>query len=467
MKKIFSFIVFYFSLLSFCFAQTSNISGIINSYISVSAVGLQSATVASATSFGVGNRVLLIQMKGATINTTNTNSYGTIINYNNAGNYEMATIASITGNTINFVLPVLRSYTPSDLIQLVKVPSYNNVVVTGQLTCTPWNGSTGGVLAFEANGTITFNADIDVSGAGFLGGALSNGAITGCAADTSDYVLPSTSLAAARKGEGIFNPTSVNIDGKGAWANGGGSGNDCNGGGAGGGNFGLGGHGGDPKVNVSCPPYFYQNSGGNSGKNLTYSNAVNKIFLGGGGGAGHQNDGAGTAGTKGGGIVLISGQSIVGNNHVINSNGIDNTIVAGIDGQGGGGAGGTVLLNVCSYTSLNVSVIGGLGGHDNFTGSDCHGKGGGGAGGVVWSSSPLTNVTTVLTGGAPGTFTSSACLCNGTSNGATQGGVGGALTGLVVPGSTTPIKIVDTTICSSSPVVLDAGTASSYTWSNG
>ena len=124
MKKIFSFIVFYFFLLSLGFTQTSNISGIINSYTSVSAVGLQSATVASAVSLGIGNRVLLIQMKGATINQTNTNSYGTIINYNNAGNYEMATIASIAGNTISFASPVSRSYTPSDLVQLVKVPSY-------------------------------------------------------------------------------------------------------------------------------------------------------------------------------------------------------------------------------------------------------------------------------------------------------------------------------------------------------
>lgn len=469
MKLRFYFIVFFIPFV--LSGQTANISGNINSYSKVNAVAAQSVDVGSAAGFVVNDRVLIIQMKGATINTVNSPSFGAITSYNDAGNYEFATVASISGTTITFVNPLIRTYTSSGFVQLVKVPAYNNVVVTGALTCNAWNGTTGGVLAFEASGTITLNANIDVSGKGFLGGALSNGAITGCAADTFDYFMAAGNLAGALKGEGIVNPNISMADGKGAWANGGGAGNDCNGGGAGGGNYGLGGHGGDPKVNVSCPPYFYQNSGGNSGKALQYSNAINKVFMGGGGGCGHQNDGTGTAGQVGGGIVILRGASLTGNNNYIKSNGVDNNLVAGIDGQGGGGAGGSVLLDVCSINTLNVSVIGGKGGIDNFNGSDCHGKGGGGGGGIVWvAPSTMMGVTTTLTGGMPGVFTYAACLCYNTSNGATQGGTGGTLTGLVIPGTTSassPGNVTDTTVCTSGSVQLTASSSSSYSWSTG
>lgn len=464
------YLFFLFLLPSVILCQTSNISGIINSYVNVTSIGSQFVIVMSATGFNINDRVLLIQMKGATINTTNTSAFGTILNYNNAGNYEFATITSIAGSTITFANPIIRTYSPSDFVQLVKVPTYTNVVINGLLTCLPWNGTIGGILVFEASGTITLNANIDVSGNGFLGGALSNGAITSCLGDTFDFVLPSTSLAAARKGEGIVDPNLSMADAKGAYANGGGGGNDCNAGGAGGGNYGLGGHGGDDKVNVSCPPFYYENSGGHPGKNLQYSNSANKIFLGGGGGCGHQNDGAGTAGVSGGGIVIILGSSITGNNYYIKSNGSDNNIIAGIDGQGGGGAGGTVLLDACAINSLNVSVTGGKGGVDNFTGSDCHGKGGGGAGGIIWVSSSIAGITAFLTGGLPGVFTSPGSLCYGTSNGATAGEVGGTLTGLVIPGASAlsnSSHIIDTSVCLNSAVQLSAPTAASYTWSTG
>src|ERR1700757_738879 len=153
---------FYFIILFLPFVikgQTTNISGIINSYASVTSVAAQSVNVSSAAGFTVNDRVLLIQMKGATINTTNTSVFGTITSYNDAGNYEFATIASIAGATISFVNPLIKTYTATGFVQLVKVPTYNNVVVNGLLSCTPWNGTTGGILAFEAAGTITLNAN--------------------------------------------------------------------------------------------------------------------------------------------------------------------------------------------------------------------------------------------------------------------------------------------------------------------
>jgi hypothetical protein len=56
-------------------------------------------------------------------------------------------------------------------VQLVWIPQYVDVSIDGTLTAAPWDGTTGGVLIFEASGTVTFNADADVTGLGFAGGA--------------------------------------------------------------------------------------------------------------------------------------------------------------------------------------------------------------------------------------------------------------------------------------------------------
>ncbi len=437
MKKVLIFLL----LPLFCFDSfgQTNISGIINSYAAVTGLGCQSVSVSTTNGFASGDRVMLIQMKGAVIDSTNTPAFGTILNYNGAGTYEMATVQSISGNSIDLVDSVLRKYDLAGYVQVVKVPVYGNTVVAGALTCQAWNGSTGGVLAFEVNNTLTLNADIDASGMGFKGGTLSNGQLVSCLGDTSNYFKTANSASTAHKGEGIVNYKTSRADGKGSNANGGGAGHDCNGGGAGGGNYGLGGHGGDSKCNVSCPPYFYQNSGGHGGKSLFYSNSINKIYLGGGGGAGHQNNSGGSPGTNGGGIIFIKADSIAGNNHYIRSDGINNTLIANIDGQGGGGAGGTILFSNRAYNSLHVSVVGGYGGVDNFTGTDCHGKGGGGAGGVIWTTTPIVSgMTKYLSGGSPGIFTSSGSLCYNTGNGALAGQPGMAIIDLIVPESTAP-----------------------------
>ncbi len=413
------------------FSQTSSISGVINSYAAVTGTNANSVTLASTVGFSVGNKVILIQMKGASIDTTNTSNFGTISFYNNTGNYEMLQISAITGNTVTFTTPLTRAYTVSGIVQLVYVPVYVNVLVTGLLTCAPWNGSTGGVLAFEANGSITLNANIDAKGRGFRGGTKVSGSFASCAGNVNGFKLPTTSMLSGNKGEGIVITQSTFSKGMGALANGGGAGNDVNGGGAGGGNFGLGGQGGNSKCSSSPIAL----CGGRQGKNCTYSNVANKIFLGGGGGSGHENDGVSTAGEAGGGIIIIRGTTLNGNNNLINADGNDVLTIAGNDGQGGGGAGGTVLLDVCATNSLSISAKGGFGGTDNFGGPDCHGKGGGGAGGVIWTSSSTLAFTSVLTGGNPGIFSNSASQCFNASNGATAGQVGGSLSGLIIPGA--------------------------------
>ncbi|MDW8159331.1 MAG: hypothetical protein RML72_10730, partial [Bacteroidia bacterium] len=69
------------------------ISSCPNAYAKVTAINLcdNSVTVSSTNGFNVGDKVLIIQMKGATIDQTNTANYGNILNYNSAGNYEFQT----------------------------------------------------------------------------------------------------------------------------------------------------------------------------------------------------------------------------------------------------------------------------------------------------------------------------------------------------------------------------------------
>ena len=72
---------------------------IINDYTPVLALNpcTNTLTVENGTAYNVGDTVLLIQMKGAIIDSTNTAAFGTITDYKNAGNYEFNYVKSKTG----------------------------------------------------------------------------------------------------------------------------------------------------------------------------------------------------------------------------------------------------------------------------------------------------------------------------------------------------------------------------------
>jgi hypothetical protein len=462
-KAVFIIIVSLFfsaSLKAQIYATPQSISGTINTYTAVSAVpSCTTATVASTTGLAAGNKVLLIQMQGPTIVMTNTSTFGSISSINNTGNYEFATISSISGSTITFTLSLVKSYTPGSNynVQMITVPQYNaGVTITGTLTAAAWNGTTGGVLVFEAT-TVTMSANIDVSGLGFTGGSmpLSNGGCGtflspanegwrhGQATSSNDTSSTGTifQLRGAKKGEGIYNEVGTwYANGKGANANGGGGGNEHNGGGGGGSNYGSGGLGGHaliyPNGNCGLPA----NAQGRGGYPLSSYYSSNKIFMGGGGGEGSQNNGDGTAGTNGGGIVIINASiSLSSGGFKIMANGTDNTATALADGGGAGGAGGAILLNVASYTSaITVEAKGGKG-SDNSVNNDCYASGGGGGGGAVWLSQASTPglVTVNVAGGIAGQQTGSSsrsCITSTSPTyGATDGSIGGILFNLSMP----------------------------------
>ncbi len=380
-------------------AQT-RISGVVNQYVTVTDVVPCDSLVrvGNPISFVPGDRVLLIQMKGARILSANDPSYGTIDDIAGAGAAEMLTIKSIDGEVIEFTTRMVHRYDPAGQVQLVRVPVYENAVVDGVLTAKPWNGATGGVLAIEVTSNLYLRRDIDVSGLGFGGGIVSP-PISRC--HVTGYTMNWAFGHAGSKGEGIAVGRISNqiLAGRGPLANGGGGGNGNNAGGAGGGNGGEGGMGGD--ANLYCAPDLMV--GGLPGRSLAQYATDQRFFLGGGGGGAHQNDLQGTSGASGGGIVIIRAGLLHGDGRSILADGSDVRDTADMDAAGGGGAGGTVLLDVGGVvTPVTVSVHGGNGGHVKHL-YNAHGPGGGGGGGIIIMTENFPIVNRDLSGGLPGT----------------------------------------------------------------
>ena len=391
------------------FSQTTNINGIVNSYHAVIGVGTNAVKLDNVSGLSYGNTVLIIQMKGATINTSNSASFGDISAMNSVGNYELAIICSVSSDSVYFFNNVLNSYDISNKVQLVKFGEYYSANVTGTVKAQSWNNATGkgGVLAIKVDQDLTLNAPLFADSTGYKGGAfyLHSGLCNFFNPVGNGYAYDATSAAAtngAYKGEGVAD-VPANLDGaRGAPANGGGGGNNHNNGGGGGANLTAGGNGGS---NFSTGPSNCIGSyAGRGGKALS-NNSGTKIFPGGGGGAGHANSTVQAyAGGNGGGIIIVIANNIIGNGHEISANGQDGSSTS-YDGASGGGAGGTIIMNVTNYTgALKIQAVGGKGGNeddDNSSGR-CYGAGGGGSGGAIYFNGTTPSVTIYDTAGIAG-----------------------------------------------------------------
>lgn len=393
-------------------AQTP-ISGVVNTTsAAVTTVGADFVTVTDLTGFNEGDTVLLFQMKGTVINSTNTPSYGFSESaLGSPGRYEFIIIQQIIGaeDKLVFGANLINSYSVAGQVQAIKVRSYSSARVTGTLTANPWDSisGTGGVLAIIVGGTLSLEANIDISGKGFQGGPASVGTGDSVSLDIglrNRYFYDATSLYSGFKGEGlaITNLLSEPIypmyaKGKGANFNSGGGGNGRFAGGGGGSNIGKGGNGYREMAQVSL---LAEGIGGTSLDGiLQYQNG---LFMGGGGGASTYTTGTASDGGRGGGIVIIIADTIHGNGHSIIANGLKPAVLAsGEAGAAGGGGGGSIALSVNSFgaSEITISVDGGAGGNTR----NANGSGGGGGGGRIWASKPFTgNVTTTRIGGEGG-----------------------------------------------------------------
>ena len=422
-------------------AQT-NISGIVNDYSAVinlsfpacvpcdnSPACLNAITVTDATGFSVGDRALIIQMKGATMDLTNTATSGIVTAIGNAGNYEFFTISSIVGNVITPNGQLLRIYDVPGLVQIVRVPDYTgNVNVNATVSALPWDPilGIGGVAAIFVEDTLTLNAAIDAGEMGYNGVTVSaNGTRDNCAINpNTQMIFPSTHTESSPKGNGIVVDNLAANRGRGPRTNGGGGGVAGDSGGGGGSNFGSGGIGGKRWCNTApggLP------AGGLGGVTLTPFISLNRVYMGGAGGAGYITNLNPAIATNGGGIVVIRAQHLVGNNQTIFAQGANSTAPgSGIDGGGGGGAGGSVAFDINSYSgNLNIDITGGDG-QDLGTGV-LHGPGGGGGGGVFLHNLAVLPVSITLntTGGIAGIHTLAPNI--GATNDAQDGNPGGTI----------------------------------------
>ncbi|MBV7335904.1 hypothetical protein KFU94_48240 [Chloroflexi bacterium TSY] len=140
-----------------------SVSGIVNSYAPVTNISGNVVTIGAlaaggaSTPFAVNDYALLIQMTG--IAPAHSGS--------NMGNYELLTVTAVSGSTIT-LSGITKSYAvATEAVQLVRVPyDATDITVTGTVLAKAWDGSTGGIVAMKG-GTLTLNANIDASGAGF------------------------------------------------------------------------------------------------------------------------------------------------------------------------------------------------------------------------------------------------------------------------------------------------------------
>ena len=410
-------------------------SGIVNTYYQgngdlVAAatsltLGAASGAVGTVT---VGDKLLIIQMQGADINTNDDERYGdgtgTAANQpltsvsqangytalNLAGGFEYVQVASAVGNNITFTPALVNAYQqnlvtqPRRTYQVIRVPQYASMTANGAspLTALAWTGVVGGVLAVDVAGRTTFSGagpHMDASRRGFRGGAQGVGSNSVCCAGTTVAYRSTDFSLGGSKGEGIAgtprytsnsaagafdsgtrhsdpvggftdnSPAMSYANGdfmRGAPANAGGGGDSHNASGGGGGNGGQGGNGSQTFNGDGL-----RDVGGYGGSRTPQNGVLlaSRIFMGGGGGSGSLNNDSGqrAEGGNGGGIIILRTGSVSGAGMLASDGqrGWDSDV--GNDPGGGGGAGGSVLVIAGSgHGSIAVLARGGNGSDSNM-----------------------------------------------------------------------------------------------------
>jgi hypothetical protein len=434
--------------------------------------------VASTSGFAVGNEVMLITMLDPNTSASNL-----------VGQYDFATISAISLDTLIFSGVLTKSYNASGSIkhQVIKVPHYTNITILngGVLTCNNWDGATGGVLVFRANGTVNINAGgtIHANGKGYRAVA-QKAAFWRNANGGQGEGIYGTGIGSGVNGAGPCNNSAAWNNANG---NGGGGGTGCgdSGGGGGGGYASAGAVG----VNNGHTP-------GNGG-NAIGNSSVTLLYMGGAGGeGGADEDGAYSgSGGNGGGVVFFSANSLVANGGLqsvgnVGNNGSNASPGSGCGSTaGGGGAGGSIVLQINSFSGSgsNINATGGAGGLSVGGCNSGGATGGAGSNGRIRveipSGSVVTNPTSyqvtvpVLSGlsylwSNSASQQSASVSPNVTSvyNVTITGGSScvGTTSSFTVPVFSSPNLAVSgsNTVCAGNTIVLNANGANTYTWVN-
>ncbi len=357
------------------------------------AAGSTTIGVEDGSLFTVGDEILIISMQDPE----------TDMGLNRVGIYETTHILSISGSSLSLNSPLTNEYDATGEIrhQVIKVPNFSYVTIAGTLTCSAWDGTTGGILFFRSLGNVFVEADgiIDTQGKGYRGGSqygISHGggqggeSYVGLGGDGGDFSYNNADDGAAgggaayayyHGGNGIAGGgggSTAGSPGSGSLlrggSGGGGGGHAGSAGGAGYGTFGYGGggyanqcygqNGGDAISGDGCENY----TGGGGGGGGTYGSAdLAKLYLGsGGGGSGRHEGYTPGVGGAGGGILVIAATEI-DNQGLIRAGAGSGNNGSTYSGGGGGGAGGSLYLIADNILNSNdITASGGTGGVGHY-----------------------------------------------------------------------------------------------------
>ena len=396
-----------------------------------------------------GDKVLIIQMTGVTIDSTidkfKTTESKTKEAVNNTGKFEILQVdevyISATDTFVVFTDNLSNKYDAGEKIQLVKFVEGETVTLDGPVTARDWDGEAGGIVAIIGTDSIKLNANIDVSAKGFRGGAVPTEIYSGgCRNNLGSlntqkdtlYFLPIEGNRSGNKGEGVINASWPYTKGTGFSINGGGAGNGLYSGGGGGSNFRVGGIGG--KQSATCTDLLSVGGGwGGYACQELYRDDTVRVILGGGGGSGTKlNSSALSKGGDGGGLVILITGTLVSESTSVSILANGESAISTAGSGGGGGGGGAILIDATYYsgTTFSVKIRGGNGGNTTAT-PNCNGAGGSGSGGALWyagTSFPAISVDSA--NGTPGT-TAGGVSCSIQNGGFGQTGT--KLKGLIMP----------------------------------
>lgn len=357
-----------------------------------------SLVVSDASGIDIGRRLLVMQAQD---DFATAGAVSLVTEAGKAGAWEIQRVTAKDTTSLTLENALKNEYVSAGTVraQACTVPEYVNVTINAgaYILAEPWNGISGGVVAFYAQGTVTVGGGIDADFAGFRGGQIFGNSGTD---NIEVETLPAANIEnGGGKGEGL-DGRAWELSGRGAMGNGAGGGNGHNAGGGGGGNGGAGGMGGKQSIDHGDNP----NTRGRFGGAVELANEYALIF-GGGGGAGQQDDGDSGIGGNGGGAIFLSVNELAGAGSIssIGERGFDGGTNGSGEAGGGGGAGGTILVRtlVDSYDG-EVVAYGGQGG-DHVSNSGNHGCGGGGGGGLIQMGG--FDAATDVLGGASGVNT--------------------------------------------------------------
>jgi RHS repeat-associated protein len=282
------------------------------------------STAPDAGCLNAGDEVLLINLQGTGYSTYNT------------GVYEFLRVASVNGSSVIFTAMKSRWYgdgfhsdanigtdASQQKVMLMRVPNYSSLTVNGNLTSNAWDGAKYGVLAFRVNGTLSGSGVISENGNGFKGAPSDSSYGEGYAGYLVDY---GGGLKGGR-GYELY----VGDGGGGGHGTDGGKSTDTSNDAAGGVAYG----------NIRLNPVYFGAGGGAGGNVKQKSGDLT---------ATPPPDRPGGVGGPGGGIVLAIAQTV---NYAgsIQSIGWYGDAVGNGTSYGGGGAGGSIRLEVQNITA--------------------------------------------------------------------------------------------------------------------